>query len=131
MMAMTLVVDMLCLALGIVGSCEVLLRSPISCHVSRIARSIGVAMSRLRSDSGSDHWKARAARRCAAIVMSSTLVLFGALIGALAPIAAMLWLVASSLDAMLALALRPDLAIVLTAVAAGYVLCRTRKRAHG
>lgn len=128
---MNLVGDFLCLVLGVVGSCEVILRSPTSNHISRLARSIGQAMSRLSSDSVSDHWKALAARKYAVVVLSSTLFLCGVLLATLAPIAAGLWLVSSSLDAMLALALRPDIVIASAVVAGVYLSYRTRTRSRG
>jgi hypothetical protein len=128
---MTLIVDLLLLSLGVVGSCEVVLRSPTWRHIARLKRSIGVAALRLPSSRVSDHWKALVARRYATDLLVSTFLIFGVLVIALAPIVAALWLVSRSPDAMWALALQPYLGIVLTIVAVGYLFVRTRARARG
>jgi len=128
---MNLIVDLTLLALGVVGSCEMVIRSPISHQVSRLNRSVRMAVLRLPSAMVSDHWKALAARRYAADVLVSTLSIFGVLVAALAPIILSLWLVSGSLGATVALALRPDAAIWLTAVSVGYLLLRARIRTHG
>lgn len=128
---MNLIVDLTLLALGVVGSCEIVLRSPISHQISRLNRSIRMAVLRLPSAMVSDHWKALAARRYAADVLVSTLSIFGVLVAALAPIALSLWLVSGSLGATVALALRPDAAIWLTVVSVGYLLLRARIRTRG
>lgn len=128
---MNLIVDLTLFALGVVGSCEIVLRSPISNQISRLNRSFGKAVLRLSSAMVSDHWKALAARRYAADVLVSTLSIFGVLVASLAPIIGSLWLVSGSLGATVALALRPDVAIGLTVVAVGYLPLRARMRARG
>jgi hypothetical protein len=128
---MNLIVDLTLLALGVVGSCEIVLRSSISHQISRLNRSVRKAVLRLSSAMVSDHWKALAARRYAADVLESTLFIFGVLVAALAPIIVSLWLVSGSLGGAVALALRPDVAIWLTVVAVGYLLLRARMRTRG
>ena len=128
---MNLIVDLTLFALGVVGSCEIVLRSPISNQISRLNRSFGKAVLRLSSAMVSDHWKALAARRYAVDVLVSTLSIFGVLVASLAPIIGSLWLVSGSVGAIVALALRPDVVIGVTVSAVGYLLLRARIRARG
>lgn len=128
---MNLIVDLTLLVLGVVGSCEIVLRSPISHQISRLNRSVRKSVLRLSSAMVSDHWKVLVARRYAADVLVSTLSIFGILVAALAPIIVSLWLVSGSLGATVALAFRPDVAIGLTVVAVGYLPLRARMRARG
>ena len=128
---MDLVVDLLWLAMGVVGSCEIVLRSPMPHHISRLNSAVGNAIKRFSSARVSDHWKALAARRYAIDALLSTLFIFSVLIAALMPVSAALWLVSGSLGAIPVLALRPDVAVFFTVVAVGYLLLRARMSARG
>ena len=88
-------------------------------------------MLRLSSARVSDHWKALAARRYAAEMLTATLCLFRVLVTALAPMIAAFWLVSGSPEAILSLGLRGDVVIGLTIVAVGYLFLRSRMRASG
>ena len=128
---MDLVVDLLWLAMGVVGSCEIALRSTMTHHISRLNSVVGKAIKRFFSARVSDHWKALAARRYAIDALLSTLFIFCVLIAALVPVSAAFWLVSGSLDAIPALALRPDSAVFFTVVAVGYLHLRTWMRTRG
>jgi hypothetical protein len=128
---MDLIVELPVLVLGVLGSCEIVLRSPISRHISRLKCSVEKAMRCLSSARVSDHWKALAARRYAVDVLVSTLVIVGGFVVALLPVVASLSLALGSLDAMLVFASRPDVTVVLTIVAVGYLLLRARVSPRG
>lgn len=128
---MDLVVDLLWLVMGVVGSCEIALRSTMPHHISRLNSAVGKAMKRLSSARVSDHWKALAARRYAIVALSATLFILSVLVAALVPVYAALWLLSGSIDAIPALALRPDVAVFFTVVAVGYLHLRTWMRTRG
>jgi hypothetical protein len=125
------VLDALWIVLGTVGSCEMLLRLPVGDRLGRLRQVIGKALHILPSSRVSDHWKGLVARRYAAEVSVSTVFVVLSFIVALAPLSAALWIVSGSADAMFRLMVRPDLIVALTAVAAGYLLARTRSSTHG
>lgn len=112
-------------------SSEIGIRSPIGEKIYRLRRTIRIAMLRLPSARVSDHWKGKAARRYAVVVLASSLATLFLIGIALTPFFAILWLVSGSLDSVVALVARHELTIPFTAVAAGYLLLRALGRARG
>lgn len=128
---MNATLDLCWLALGVVASCEMVLRSPIAHHSSRLNQSIRLAMLRLFLTRVSDHRKAFLARRYAVNVLVSTGFVFILIFTAVVPFFAAMWLVSGSLDGIAVLVSRLDVAIVSMIVAVGYTLFRTGARARG
>lgn len=128
---MKLGADTLWLALGAVGSCEILLRLPFAGRIERLKQCIKSVLVWLPSSRVSDHWKGLAARLYAAEIMISTVALLVFLMAALFPLLLALWIASGSLDALRAFILRLEIFFGLTIFSIGYLFARAWVRARG
>lgn len=130
MATLTSLTDWVLLSLGIVASCELFLRFPISGALTDAEQLLRTRLPRLRSSRISDHWKAQVSRAYAAKLfrLTTKLTLF-VLIGLL-PALAVLWFVEGSIKS----AIKLSMSIGFLAAAAGfsvvYLLIRSWVRSH-
>jgi hypothetical protein len=130
-MGMNPIGDFLWLALGVVVSIETGLRSPIVDQIARLRRSARMGMLRLSSARVSDHWKGQAARRYAVVVLASTFAILVFVTMSVMPFFLICWFVLGSFDAVFAMLVRPNVAIVLTVFTVGYFYLRAWARSRG
>lgn len=123
---MNSIADFFCLAVGVVASCETLIRLPFFPVIERLRRVAGRLAVRLRSTRVSDHWKAVAARRSAVGVVRITFLFVFFIVVSALPVIVASWVIMVSADGTQKLFLDSKSVIFSAIFSVIYFICKRR-----